>query len=371
MHQLYLKMKKKIRIAYVDCLKIDVLKEWLQDKFDLIIDWEKPDFLFYSNYESNHLRYKDCVKIFVNYENCAPDFNQCDYAISAVKQTYGDRCFWYPLAAQTKHKRIVLENLDDATLLDREFCSFIYSQSRLGAGAKARTLFCQKLQEAYKPVACPGAVLHNVDAPELSERYDVANWIKKIKYLSKFKFNIAFENSDAPGYITEKLMDCYLAGVVPIYWGSLSDLTPFPKESMICAADYADISALIQRVKEVDNDDELYLSIVRANPLLQGEFYDFEEKCKQFLERVIDKGNAPYEKDTYLVSDTSRFIRASRGVLRLWLNCAFYATVAVLMSLLKKREKRSIWAARYTHARWSLKDIRNARSADATDPRIS
>jgi hypothetical protein len=36
-----------------------------------------------------------------------------------------------------------------------------------------------------------------------------------------FRFVIAFENTMAPGYTTEKLMNAALAGAIPIFWGSL------------------------------------------------------------------------------------------------------------------------------------------------------
>lgn len=41
---------------------------------------------------------------------------------------------------------------------------------------------------------------------------------KRIK-LSKYKYCICFENTSAPGYITEKIFDCFLAKCVPIYLG--------------------------------------------------------------------------------------------------------------------------------------------------------
>lgn len=363
--------KKDVRVACVDCMKYSELRDFLDvNKYNIIKDMVHPDFVFYSNYASEHLKYKNCVKIFVNGENCAPDFNECDYSISDVKMTYADRCFWIPLAAQSKYDEMINKKLDDESLLNREFCSFIYSQSSLGEGAKLRTKFCEKLQKEYKFVACPGAVLHNVDAPELSARFDVANWHKKIEYLSRFKFNIAFENSDGPGYITEKLIDCYLAGVVPIYWGSCDDLSPFPKESMICAFDYPDLDTLIARVKEVDKNDELYLSILRANPLMNGVKYDYKEKCRRFVEKIIERGNKPFEKDTYVVSDTSRFIRASRGLNTIRLKCLWYAGVRILCWILGQKEMGFKYACRLRHARWSLWDIRNARQADATDPRL-
>lgn len=51
----------------------------------------------------------------------------------------------------------------------------------------------------------------------------------KIKLLSRARFCIAHENCrDLPGYVTEKLFDCFRAGCVPVYVGpsEIADLVP-------------------------------------------------------------------------------------------------------------------------------------------------
>ena len=43
----------------------------------------------------------------------------------------------------------------------------------------------------------------------------------KIEVMRKYKFSICYENAqDIPGYITEKIFDCYFANCVPVYWGA-------------------------------------------------------------------------------------------------------------------------------------------------------
>ncbi len=44
---------------------------------------------------------------------------------------------------------------------------------------------------------------------------------KKLETLSQYKFSICFENAkNYSGYITEKILDCFLAGTVPVYQGA-------------------------------------------------------------------------------------------------------------------------------------------------------
>ena len=62
----------------------------LKDTYDIVYS-EEPDFLFYSVYRQNHIKYTNCVKIFYAGENIMPDFNKCDYGISYNYIYFGDR----------------------------------------------------------------------------------------------------------------------------------------------------------------------------------------------------------------------------------------------------------------------------------------
>ena len=50
----------------------------------------------------------------------------------------------------------------------------------------------------------------------------------KISTMSEYKFALCFENCVFPGYITEKIFDCFAAGTIPIYLGApdISDYIP-------------------------------------------------------------------------------------------------------------------------------------------------
>jgi hypothetical protein len=53
----------------------------------------------------------------------------------------------------------------------------------------------------------------------------------KREVLQKYKFAICYENvRDIPGYITEKIFDCFFAGCVPVYWGAPNVLSGCHKE---------------------------------------------------------------------------------------------------------------------------------------------
>ena len=41
----------------------------------------------------------------------------------------------------------------------------------------------------------------------------------KTEFLSSYKFSIAMENSEGDGYISEKIIESFISGTIPIYYG--------------------------------------------------------------------------------------------------------------------------------------------------------
>lgn len=51
--------------------------------------------------------------------------------------------------------------------------------------------------------------------------------------LRRYRFAICFENMVLPGWITEKIFDCFAAGCVPVYWGAPEVADVIPPEAFI------------------------------------------------------------------------------------------------------------------------------------------
>ena len=77
--------------------------------------------------------------------------------------------------------------------------------------------------------------------------------------LSKYKFTLAFENSIAPDYVTEKFFDPLVAGSVPIYLGApnVSEFAP-GKRCFINVADFRGPEELAAYVNSVALNDDAY-----------------------------------------------------------------------------------------------------------------
>lgn len=63
-------------------------------------------------------------------------------------------------------------------------------------------------------IDCPSMLLHNDDS--LMNKFND----NKKDYLQQYYFNICPENTNAYGYVTEKLFEAIDSGCIPIYWGS-------------------------------------------------------------------------------------------------------------------------------------------------------
>lgn len=223
----------------------------LKKHFDVIL-CDEPDYVIYSVYGKNHLHY-DCIRIFFTGECLFPDFNEADYAAGFDHLQIGDRYSRVPLYCALKYKPAYdslanrkVYSQDD--IAGRDFCSFVVSNHMAVSG---RDVFFNKLSE-YKQVASGGRYLNNVGGP-------VAD---KIAFLRQYKFNIAFENSSVDGYITEKIVDAFTAGAVPIYYGDPRVAEDFNPKAFINVNDYPSFDAVIERIKEIDANDELYLEML-------------------------------------------------------------------------------------------------------------
>lgn len=66
----------------------------------------------------------------------------------------------------------------------------------------------------------------------------------KLATMGCYKFALCFENIEFPGYVTEKLIDCLVAGVVPIYWGAPNIREYVPDSCFIDARKFSTLDEL-------------------------------------------------------------------------------------------------------------------------------
>ncbi len=103
--------------------------------------------------------------------------------------------------------------------------SVVASHKTRTAGAKARKEFIIKMKEHFKDGLDAFSNLPGVFGPDTK--------ISGIKWnaVAPYKYHLAIENSLVPHYWTDKILDAYLAGAYPIYYGDPSVAEYFPKNS--------------------------------------------------------------------------------------------------------------------------------------------
>ena len=282
---------KTIRLKFLDCWtghlpEKDKYYEVLSRYYNVELS-ENPDYIIDEGLGHEHLnsRYNKCIKIISIGENCVPDFNLFDYAVGFDNMTLNDRYLRMPLFVFYSEFAKLSNRIfpSDEELLNRGFCSFVVSN---GSGDPLRTKFFHELSK-YKPVASGGRYLNNVGGP-------VKN---KNEFCSKYKFNIAFENSVSPGYTTEKIMQPYTVNSIPIYYGNPLVGNDFSVESMIRVTSKDDIKRAIDEIIYLDTHNEAYLARLKT-PCMVRPVSWYEEQLTSFLLNVFDK---PIEESRRLI----------------------------------------------------------------------
>ena len=111
--------------------------------------------------------------------------------------------------------------------------------------------------------------------------------------LSNYKFIICFENSkiceDSNTYSTEKIVNPYIAGTIPIYWGSNNIHKVLSRNSMLFLEDASieSYQKIINEIIELDNDNEKYLEFVNR-PVITDLTYYNENYTIEALAAKID-----------------------------------------------------------------------------------
>ncbi len=80
--------------------------------------------------------------------------------------------------------------------------------------------------------------------------------LSKNQTYQKYKFSICYENiKNIPGYITEKIFDCFLAGCVPIYLGAQNITNYIPQNTFIDKRNFETYEKLYTYLKHMPNQE--------------------------------------------------------------------------------------------------------------------
>ena len=277
-----IKTKKKLIVYSVDQINIKasliIIKSQLKDKYRIKFDKYNPDYLIYDVFGEEHMNkeYNNSIKIAIFTENKIPDFNEADYAISQAHINYLDRYFKYPsfLWYDIKAIKMIRKKVLDSPMRTK-FCAAVISNNE----TSLRLKFINELNK-YKKVDMGGIFLNNIGGP-------IKN---KTEFLSIYKFSIAMENSEGDGYASEKIIESLLSGTIPIYYGDYTIDEYINPKSFILIKNEKNVRRKIEYIKEIDNNKEKYLNILKENILIDESIAEVTEKEKnQFLYNIFEQ----------------------------------------------------------------------------------
>ncbi|PDX02106.1 fucosyltransferase [Helicobacter pylori] len=273
------------------------------------------------------LSYQNTKRVFYTGENEAPNFNLFDYAIGFDELHFNDRYLRMPLYYASLHYKA--ESVNDTTApyklkdnslytlkkpshkfkenhphlcalihnesdpLKRGFASFVASNPN----APIRNAFYDALN-AIEPVTGGGSVRNTLG-------YNVKN---KSEFLSQYKFNLCFENTQGYGYVTEKIIDAYFSHTIPIYWGSPSVAKDFNPKSFVNVCDFKNFDEAIDYVRYLHTHPNAYLDMLYENPLntLDGKAYFYQNLS---FKKILDFFKTILENDTIYHNNPFIFYR--------------------------------------------------------------
>ena len=276
---------------------------------------EDPDYLVCDFSGENPYSYCGTPQVRIMYsgENMIPDFNLIDYAICPYPIRFGDRNFQLPACVWPRSHWMALPEKDRNYTMDfvREktyFANFITGHE---SENNIRGDFFKKLSE-YKRVEAPGSYLNNMPNGEQ------VNWLNesKTEFQRKCKFTLCFESTLHYGFVTEKIMDAFYADTIPVYYGSPTVADIFNKEAFINVADYESFDAAIERIRELDQDDEKYLKMLRQPIFVDPEYpQKLEEELSAYICHIVDQPleQAYRRSRVYRPRDCDRYLATAAG----------------------------------------------------------
>lgn len=251
-----------------------------------LIESNEPDIIIYGTYydfiSSACSDGKSAIKVLFITEPISPDFILFDYCIGFEPLSFGDRYCYYPDFVYSPGTDIKNVSFDEAKgiLKKKElFCDFIYSHD--GIDVSRKRYF--DLLNSYKRVESAGTYLNNQQNDAVVDFRDNGD-TSKYKLQEKCKFSLCVQSIDKDWFINEKIMHVIKANSIPIFWGTEKIKEIVNHERVIFINDYKNDEELLNRVKEIDNNDELYCKII-STPLFKDQgFQDktIDNACRFF-----------------------------------------------------------------------------------------
>lgn len=240
---------------------------------------QPPDLLVCSVFGQRWTEFEG-KKLFFTGENIPPEERFFDYSMSfeprsahnyylPLYRLYGD----YPSAFRERR-------LDRSTWESKRTAAAVFSNRASGF----RNWTYEQLHRDFGADS-GGKAFNTVGGP-------VAD---KAAFLSGYRFSMAFENTRWSGYTTEKLVEAYASGTVPLYWGDPTVSQVFNPQAFVALSGKADYPRVREVLRRGQEDFSFYRSLFEAPLFPNNQEPEFlrEDSIADFLENVVASPRNP------------------------------------------------------------------------------
>ena len=222
--------------------------------------------------------------VWCTFENRRPPANGFDLTLSFDINTYNDSNFYLPLIylymnhkktgdAHSKHL-VSPKQCTEPRSIEPNFINtkFGFASSFINNPQQTRLFVVKELSKISK-VSVYGR--------------SVGNYVEdKISEAEKFWFNLCFENDFYPGYVTEKILEAWLAKSIPIYWGSDANNILNPK-AYVNFNDFLSVNEFVKYILELYSDEKRMIEMI-SQPILNSNF-DYESLVQLFVKKLVSR----------------------------------------------------------------------------------
>lgn len=281
-------------VHYDECLFIlNLLQKLCKEKYQFVItnNSEDADVYFTNQWKLNDKNVDINKKIIYWSGESYPNkiiMNNLPYLElnSFISNTNTSCHFPYIVVSKYWNKNLRMFNNEKT-----KFLAFCVSNKNSYANCENRVNIFNKFCEAFpdEKIEALGSVYGNYK--EKHRRIEGNHLtINTIEEYSKFKFILAIENNIKEGYVTEKIMNAFASGSVPIYQGcSKTVAKQFNKNCYIDINDFESVDECIKYVKNIT--DEKYKEMVSS--------YIYNKDEPDVLNIIDENGNYNFDKSKY------------------------------------------------------------------------
>ena len=153
-----------------------------------------------------------------------------------------------------------------------------------------RELFFKLINKKHEGCHAAGKCSNNIKLKKDKGRLSFSN----NKYIFEdYKFVLCMENKIVPGYITEKILNAYLGGAIPIYWGDSKSVNYFfNPDSFININNFNSFNECIDYILELNKNPEKMLKMQQMNIFKEGivnDMFLYYQENNPFIKKTIDK----------------------------------------------------------------------------------